>query len=116
MLPRVSRLRLLPGLMLLPMSAAASAAPVAGSAPAEAALLSPLTVLKRADLNFGTLVVSGAGTAVVDPVSGAVSVTGAVLKAGTAAHPARFTSTGSRNAVAQVRLPKNPITLTRVGG
>ena len=100
--------------LLLP--AAASAAPVTGSGSVEAALLSPLTVLKRADLDFGTLVVAGAGTAIVDPVSGSVTATGAVTPVGTNAHPARFTSTGSKNAVVQIRLPKNPIALTRVGG
>jgi hypothetical protein len=94
----------------------AFAAPVQQNAPAEAAVLSPLSVIKRADLAFGTLVVTGAGTAVVDPVSGARTATGGVVPAGNAAHAATFTATGSRNAVALIRLPKNPATVTRVGG
>ena len=115
MFPRV-RLTSFGAVLLLLIPAAASAAPVSMGSQTEVAVLSPLTVLKRADLDFGTLVVSGAGIAIVDPVGGGLTTTGAVVKAGTAAHPARFTSTGSKNAVVQIRLPKNPITLTRAGG
>jgi hypothetical protein len=116
MLSGPSRLRLLTASATLLVSAAGSAAPVTKGAPAEAAILSPLSVIKRADLDFGTLVVSGAGTAVIDPVSGSEAVTGPIVTAGTAGHPAKFTATGSRNAVALIRLPKNPINVTRVGG
>jgi len=98
------------------MASALPAAPVTRSATAEAAILSPLSVIKRADLDFGTLVVTGAGTAVLDTVTGTLTTTGSVTPAGSSAHPARFTATGSRNAIALIRLPKNPITLTRVGG
>jgi hypothetical protein len=100
--------------LLVPVMA--SAAPATSVATGRAALLSPLSVIKNTDLDFGTLVVTGAGTAVIDPVSGSLSTTGGVTKAGTVAHPATFIATGSKNAVALVRLPKNPITLTRVGG
>jgi hypothetical protein len=75
-----------------------------------------LSVLKNADLNFGTLVVTGAGTAVVDPVSGALTTTGGVTQAGTAEHPALFTGTGSKNSIVHIRVPTTPITVTRVGG
>ena len=110
------RLRAFAGLLVLPLPAAGVAAPVTRSATAEAAILSPLSVIKRADLDFGTIVVSGAGTAVVDPVSGSLTTTGSVTKAGATAHPALFTSTGSKNAVVHIRLPTNSITVTRVGG
>jgi len=83
---------------------------------AAAAILSPLSVIKRADLDFGTIVVNGAGTVVLDPLSGSLTTTGAVTKSGIAAHPALFTSTGSKNAVVHIKLPQNPITVTRVGG
>jgi hypothetical protein len=49
-------------------------------------------------------------------VSGAITTTGAIVPVGTAAHRAVFTATGSRNSVVIIRLPKNPITLKRVGG
>ena len=113
-LPRLHRLAAL--LSLAIPVAGACAAPATQSAPAEVALLHPLTVIKRSDLDFGTIVASGAGTAVMDPVGGSIATTGALLVSGTAAHPARFTATGSKNAVALIRLPKNPATLTRVGG
>jgi hypothetical protein len=112
----LSRLRVLLAFSTLLVPAAACAAPVTKGAPTEVGILSPLSVIKRADLDFGTLVVSGAGTAVVDPVSGSESVTGPILPAGGVAHAAKFTATGSRNAVALIRLPKNPINVTRVGG
>lgn len=111
-----SRLWFLAVLALL-MPAAASAAPaVSSTATGTAAILSPLSVIKNSDMDFGTLVVTGAGTAVINPVSGSVSTTGSVTKSGTAAHAATFISTGSKNAVVLIRLPTNPITLTRAGG
>jgi len=116
MLFGLPRLRVLAAFAMLPIPAAGSGAPVTQGAPAEAAILSPLSVIKRADLDFGTLVVSGAGTAVIDPVSGSEAVTGPIVTAGTPGHPAKFTATGSKNAVALIRLPKNPINVTRVGG
>ena len=116
MLSRLSMLRVFAAFATLLVPAAACAASVKKSAPTEAAILSPLSVIKRADLDFGTLVVTGAGTAVIDPVSGTESVTGPILPAGSSAHPAKFTATGSKNAVALIRLPKNPINVTRVGG
>ena len=112
----LSRLRVLAVVATLLVPAAGFAAPVTKGTPAVAAILSPLSVIKRADLDFGTLVVSGAGTAVIDPVSGSEAVTGPIVTSGTAAHAAKFTATGSRNAVALIRLPKNPINVTRVGG
>lgn len=102
--------------LALAVPAAGSAAPVTNSATGSAAILSPLSVIKNSDMDFGTLVVTGAGTAVIDPVSGSLTTTGGVTKAGTAAHPATFISTGSKNAIVHIKLPTNPITLTRVGG
>jgi hypothetical protein len=116
MLSGPSRLRLLAASATLLVSAAGSAAPATKGAPDEAAILSPLSVIKRADLDFGTLVVSGAGTAVIDPIANSEAVTGPIVPAGTTAHAAKFTATGSKNAIALIRLPKNPIDVTRVGG
>ena len=97
-------------------TASPASAAVTQSGNAEIAILSPLSAIKRADMNFGTIVVSGAGTAVIDPVSGTVTTSAALLKIGTSAHPARFTSTGSRNSNVHIRLPQSPITVTRSGG
>jgi hypothetical protein len=96
----------------------AQAAPVAATADAagHATLVGSLGVLKRADLDFGELAVAGVGTAVIDPASGSLTTTGGVTRIDTSAHAATFTGTGSRNSVVLIRLPKNPIMLTRVGG
>lgn len=97
-------------------AAPAAAAAVTQSAAGQVAILSPLSVLKNADLNFGDLVVAGTGTAVMDPVAGSLTTTGGVTKAGTAAHAAQFTGTGSKNSIVHIRIPTTPITVTRVGG
>ena len=110
----LSRLALIA--VLLPVAATASAAPVTKSSNGTVTLLGPLTILKRGDLNFGTLAVTTAGTAVIDPVSGARSATGGVTSAGSGFHPATFTGTGNRNSVVNIRLPNKPTTVTRVGG
>lgn len=102
--------------LLSPCGALAAPVPAAINASGRATVLKSLTVLKQADLDFGKLVAAGAGTAVIDPVSGAVTTTGAVVPTGTSAHRALFTATGSRNSVVLIKLPKNPVTLTRVGG
>jgi hypothetical protein len=97
---------------------AADAAPVAATndASGKASVLKPLSLLKQSDLDFGELVASGAGTAVIDPVSGSMSTTGAVTQVGVTAHAATFTATGSKNSVVIIRLPTSPATLTLVGG
>ena len=108
--------RLFPIALLLSLASGVSAAPAAKRANGTVTLLGPLTVLKRGDLDFGTLAVAGAGTAVIDPVTGARTATGGILPSGTAFHPATFTGTGNRNSVVNIRVPKNPITVKRVGG
>lgn len=90
----------------------------AGSAGAtsNAVIMRPMSIAKNADLDFGTLVSSAtAGTATLDPASGALAVTGGVTSIGTSAKPARFAASGLFNAVALVLLPTT-ITLTRSGG
>ena len=115
---RLSRLcRFLAATPIL-LSAAAVAAPVAAPQPASgsAMVLGSLSVAKRADLDFGALIVNGAGTAIINPVARTLSTTGGVAAFGTAARPAVFTGTGSRNSVVLIRIPRDPITLTRTGG
>jgi hypothetical protein len=113
-----SRLPLLLALAPLLASARAEGAPVPASKNANgtATVLKSLSVLKLADLDFGELVVSGAGTAVIDPVSGALTTTGPLTPLGAPASRALFTATGSRNSVVLIRIPQSAITLTRVGG
>ena len=106
------------GAAVLVLPGMAAAAPVAATknATATASILKSLSILKKADLDFGELVVTTAGTAVIDPVSGAVTTTGTIVPVGTAGHPATFTATGSKNSVVNIRIPSSAVTLTRVGG
>lgn len=86
---------------------------------AGAIVLRPLSLLKKTDMDFGTLATSpAAGTATINPVTSVVTTTGGVtsLPIGTAPTAAAFVGAGSKNAPYQIRLPKTPITLTRVGG
>jgi uncharacterized protein DUF4402 len=112
-------MRISPGLLLsavIWLAPARAAAAATQTAAGQVSILSPLSVLKTADLSFGDLVVSGTGTAVMDPVVGSLTTTGGVTKSGTAAHAAQFTGTGSKNSIVHIRVPTNPITVTRVGG
>ena len=100
------------------LAAPAAAAPVAASKndAGRATILKSLSVVNKTTLDFGELVVASAGTAVIDPVSGAVTTTGTITRVGTTAHPATFTATGSKNSVVNIKIPTAAITLTRVGG
>lgn len=87
------------------------------NAGAGAVVLRPLSLLKKTDMDFGALLSSAtAGTAMIDPVTGAVTTTGGVTPVPGATAAAAFVGAGSRRAPAIIRIPKTPITLTRVGG
>lgn len=114
----LSRLFAAPPIAALLLGSPASASPVAAAKDASgtATVLKSLSLLKTVDLDFGELVATGAGTAVIDPVSGAISTTGPLTVIGTGAHPATFKATGSKNSVVNIRLPNGSVTLNRVGG
>jgi hypothetical protein len=103
---------------LLPLGAAADAAPVQATRNATATVYipSPAQVRKLQDLNFALLAVTGAGTAVIDPNSDTMSTTGGVLHAGWTPYAALFQGVAPVKGVVIIRIPKNPITVTRVGG
>ena len=75
-----------------------------------------LTVLKIDDLDFGSVIVTGAGTILLNPVTGAVTATGGVIPVAGSPHAARFVGAASGNSVVNIKLPKQPVTLTRVSG
>jgi len=111
--------RLLLALTAILASSAAFAAPVspATNATGTAAILHPLELIKKEDLDFGYVApATGAGTVVVDPVANTTTATGGVVLLGGAPHAALFTGAAKSNAVVIIRIPKQPITLTRVGG
>lgn len=108
----------LAGLSLLSLPAAAMAAPIvaAPKAQASAGLVRPLTLQRWADLDFATLGVTTGGTATVDPVTGALSVTGGLLPLAGTPSPARYAGAASKQTVVIIRIPKTPVLITRVGG
>ena len=96
----------------------AHAAPVAPDkqATATARIAAPASVRKLQDLNFAYLSVTTAGTAIVDPNTDAMTTTGGVLHAGRVPYAALFEAISPARAVVIIRLPRDPITVTRVGG
>lgn len=115
---RFPQLRNASALLALLLPLGVSAAPVSAimQARGQAAILKSLSVIKRADLDFGEIVVAGAGTVAIDAVNSTLTINGSLAPVGTGAHRALFTATGSKNSIVLIRLPKNPVTLTRVGG
>lgn len=106
------------GLSLLSLSAAAMAAPVAATPRAQASvgLLRPLTLQRWADLDFATLGVTTGGTATINPVTGTLSVTGGLIPLAGTPSPARYVGAASKQTVVNIRIPKTPVLITRVGG
>ncbi len=105
--------------MVAPLSSAASfGAPVGAPQPAtgQAIILLPTTVTRIDDLDFGKLSATAAGTAILNPASGAVTTTGGVLFQGGTPQAARFIATSPSKNVVKIQLPNKATTLTRVGG
>ena len=116
---RLFPVRLL-ALSLLLAPAAGQAAPVAAPNPAQAnaVMLFPLEIVKNRDLDFGNIATTGvAGTVIINPETDTISATGgALLVGGGTPHAAQFTGAAQGNNVVIIRIPKQPVTLTRVGG
>ena len=85
-------------------------------AKASGALIFPLTVVTKNNLDFGYIAVNGAGTVVVNPNTSVRSVTGGVLALGGRPQPATFLGAARSASVVIIRVPKSPITIRRVGG
>ena len=105
-------------LLALSLSAAGVAAPVRASpkAKGQVTLVKPLTLQRLNDMDFATLGVTTGGTATIDPISGALSVTGGLVPLGGTPSPARYAGAATKNTVVNIRVPKQPILITRVGG
>jgi hypothetical protein len=99
-------------------AAGADAAPVAADkdAVASARIHRPATVRKLQDLHFGYLTVTGAGTAVVNPDTDLMTTTGGVTHISGLPYAALFEAVSPVRGVVIVRAPRDPITVTRVGG
>ncbi len=86
------------------------------NATSTANVILPAQITKLNDLDFGCETVTTAGTAVLDSTTGTVTTTGGVLFAGCLPHPAQFAAVSPSKTVVHIRLPRQPVTLTRSGG
>ena len=86
------------------------------AAKAHVAVLHPLSLVLNGDLDFGTIAVAGAGTVVVEPNANAMTASGGVTPLGGSPTAATFVGAAGSASVVIIRIPKNPITITRAGG
>ena len=109
---------LLAALLVLSVPARSAAAPVSATQKptGKTLLLFPLTVQKVQDLDFGYLSVTTAGTAIINPETDVLTTTGGVLSIGGSPHSALFAGSAKSSSVVNIKIPKQSITLTRVGG
>lgn len=101
------------------LSSPATATPVAAATPATAnALLThPVSIVKTSDLDFGLMASAAAGTAVIDPNANSIATTGGVTLMGSQWSAAGFVgAAGGAAVVVLIKLPNQPVTLTRQGG
>ena len=103
-------------LALFAPAAIAHAATPTAQATATATFIRPLTVTKLKDMDFGYLAAPAAGTAVLEPNADTFSTTGGVTAVGGTPHCAEFLGAAQSNAVVNIKVPTQPVTLTRVGG
>lgn len=106
------------GPLLLCAAAAATAAPMAPdrNATGTVRIVAPAEVRKLQDLDFASLTVTAAGTAIVDPNTDAMTTTGGVIHVAGTPYAALFEGISPIRGVVIVRIPRQPATLTRVGG
>lgn len=79
-------------------------------------LIFPLTLTTKANLDFGLVAANGAGTVVIDPQTGGLSLTGPLLSLGGNPRPATFVGAARSASVVIIRIPRSPITIRRAGG
>ncbi|MEO6113587.1 MAG: DUF4402 domain-containing protein [Sphingomicrobium sp.] len=115
---RLFRPPALVALAALSLSTAGEAAPVTAAprATASAGLVRPLTLQRWADLDFATLGLTTGGTATVNPLTGAMTVTGGLVHLVGTPSPARYAGAASKQTVVIIRVPKTPVLITRTGG
>lgn len=100
------------------LAAPAAAQPVGASEPAQAtaAVIYPMTVVKKTDMDFGYISATTAGTAVLEPNANTLTTTGGVVALGGDPTSAVFIGASQSSAVVNIKVPNQPLTLTRVGG
>ena len=115
---RSVRIPALISLLALSLPSGAGAAPVRASpkATGQVTFVKPLTLQRVNDMDFAWLGVTTGGTATIDPISGALSVSGGLIQVGGTPSPARYAGAATKNTVVNIRVPKQPVPITRVGG
>ena len=115
---RLFRPPALVALAALSLSTAGEAAPAAPAprAQGQVGVVRPLTLQRWADLDFATLAVTTGGTATVNPLTGAMTVTGGLVHLVGTPSPARYAGAASKQTVVIIRVPKTPVLITRAGG
>jgi hypothetical protein len=101
---------------LYPAAAHGASVAAAPTAKGRATILLPASFVKLMDMDFGSLTVTTAGTAILDSNSGTVTTTGGVLLVGGRPHAAGFDAVSPTKNVVKVTLPNKPVTLKRIGG
>jgi hypothetical protein len=111
-------LPILAGLLSLGTAARADAAPVTPdkNATASVSIHFPATIRKLQDLHFAYLSVTAAGTATVDPNTDLMTTTGGVLHISGLPYAALFEGVAPSGGVVIIRIPRDPIVVTRMGG
>ena len=79
-------------------------------------MLHPLTLVLKGDLDFGTIASNSAGTVVIEPNANLMTVTGGVVPLGGSPTGATFIGAAGSASVVIIRIPKQPILITRAGG
>jgi|KBSMisStaDraftv2_1062788.scaffolds.fasta_scaffold39844_3 hypothetical protein len=108
--------RLIIALALMAPATMARAAGPAVQSNVTAAIILPVTVTKLEDMDFGSLAVTTAGTAVLEPNADTFSTTGGVTQVGGAPQCAEFVGASKDSSVVNIKVPNKPSTLTRIGG
>ena len=103
-------------LLLCPAAGHAAVVPATPAATGKVTILLPASFSKLMDMDFGLLTVTTAGTAILDPNTDALTTTGGVLLAGGTPHAASFAAVSPSKNIVKISLPKQAVTLTRVGG
>lgn len=101
-----------------PAAAQVAAAPAAPDKQAKATVVvtRPAAVRNLEHLDFAYLAVTTPGTAVINPDTEVMTTTGGVLHVGGTPSAALFEAVSPVKAVVIIRIPRQPITVTRVGG
>ena len=79
-------------------------------------MLHPLNLVLKGDLDFGTIAVAGAGTVVIEPNANVATMSGGVVPLGGSPTAATFVGAAGSASVVIIRIPKQPIVITRAGG